>query len=352
MNRSFLESELELNTERNGDSLSFVNDLFRSLQSGEGSDVKTEVLADFVSGTESKVSILADLSSDAGVSVNGVDDTSQEFGLFVNSVVSDLTETPVSSILVNTGEGELAESVGESFSGLRGDSDVLSVDVEVLVDVVTEESVVLGDVGSGEVKITVDTSPEGTLVDGNLFSKTESRLVSVSELNSGGGIDVRAVVTSGNVSLNLVESGVTLEDGDEFQRLANVVVAPVGPESHNTLVVELGFEVSAFEVGKEFDFRRSDGDFFESFRSFTLDGLSLEAQTSLSVDNEARSSSLVLNGKKLFMGEIFSKNSVVVEVKELSEEFSGRSNDGRLDAGKLRGGGGETGHFSEGYDIT
>lgn len=57
--------------------------------------------------------------------------------------------------------------------------------MEVLVDVVTEEGVVLGDVGSGEIKITVDTSPEGTLVDGNLFSKTESRLISVTELNSG-----------------------------------------------------------------------------------------------------------------------------------------------------------------------
>lgn len=71
------------------------------------------------------ISRLNYLSSDAGVAVNGVNDTTQEFGLFVNSVVGDLTETPVSGILVNTGEGELAESVSESFSGLRGDSDAI-----------------------------------------------------------------------------------------------------------------------------------------------------------------------------------------------------------------------------------
>ena len=56
--------------------------------------------------------------------------------------------------------------------------------MEFSVDVVAQESIILSDVSGGEVKVTIDTSEEVALAEGDLLTEAESRLVLCSDLES------------------------------------------------------------------------------------------------------------------------------------------------------------------------
>ena len=103
------------------------------------------------------------------------------------------------------------------------------------------------------------------------------------------------MVASQEVGFHLVESGIALEDGDELKWLSDVlraglmscrmsegyVVAPVGPESHDALVVELGLNILSLPVGEELDFTRGS---WNLLNGAILSSCLLEGKASLSID--------------------------------------------------------------------
>lgn len=213
-----------------------------------GTSNKGQVGAVSESAAKSESSFIVDFSSEGGVLVSLDDSTGIELDRFsLLWSVGDLSNVVVTTISVDKTSHDLAQfDLSLVFGG------VFNKDLEILL-FVTEVEVVSGEGISEEVDLGSITELEFTIVEDN--SAVEERSMVLLDVESQLDVGLTSLMFEADVSAELLESGGGLNLGSQDNWLPDGVGTEVTPKSESTLVVELGFNTSAFDVSEELNFR-------------------------------------------------------------------------------------------------
>lgn len=264
---------------------------------------------------ESQLSLVINLGSEDGVFVNIDDSTNLNSDLILlfrsvrnlSNVV--IATSSVDSTSQKSADGELVLVSGEMFSK----------DGEISFSI-TEEEVVSGEVVSLQVKLGNSTELESVVVEGQLVVKVGN--IAVFQVKSGLDVELTSRVFNSQISTKIVESVVGLDLSSDVQRLADIVSTEVSPDSDDTLAVEFGFNISAFDVGDEFGFSRGNGVFF-------LVSTDLEVKSSLTVEDKRLTLASILDSQELLVNIVIIQESSVFKT-ELVESGLGATNGSKV----------------------
>lgn len=264
---------------------------------------------------ESQLSLVINLGSEDGVFVNIDDSTNLNSDLILlfrsvrnlSNVV--IATSSVDSTSQKSADGELVLVSGEMFSK----------DGEISFSI-TEEEVVSGEVVSLQVKLGNSAELESVVVEGQLVVKVGN--IAVFQVKSGLDVELTSRVFNSQISTKIVESVVGLDLSSDVQRLADIVSTEVSPDSDDTLAVEFGFNISAFDVGDEFGFSRGNGVFF-------LVSTDLEVKSSLTVEDKRLTLASIFDSQELLVNVVIIQESSVFKT-ELVESGLGATNGSKV----------------------
>lgn len=132
--------------------------------------------------------------------------------------------------------------------------------------------------------------------------------ISVFQVKSSLNVELTGLVFNSQISTKIVESVVGLDLSSDVHGSADVVGTEVSPGSDDTLAVEFGFKISAFDVSNEFGFSRGDGVFF-------LVSTDLEVKSSFTIEDEGLTLASILDSQELLVNVVIIQESSVFKTE-------------------------------------
>jgi len=209
-----------------------------------------------VSGSKSQISILVNFSSEISLIIYRCNTSDSDIPSFAGNFVGALGKQSVLVESIDGSSNKASESEEwSSFTFLDGGLSALGVDVfkekiEVSMVEVGEEIVSSED---ESIKSNFADNSESPITFSEDNLSVEMWGVSALELSSQASIAVLASVFSTNPSGSEIEGRIGLDLSREVKWLPEIISAEFNPGS-DSLGVEFGFNVSAFNVGDELDF--------------------------------------------------------------------------------------------------